>query len=310
MANFLEKLEPEISILDLIKQQRVCIVELDTPRHLETHLFTSAAKKCKEAGADIISIADNSLGILRISNFAAAMVIRDQAELPTILHLSCRDKNRLALQAELMGYHALGSRHILAITGDTPKHGDHPEAKGVYDFTSSTLIQCAKKMNSGHKQNDEELRLHTNFVVAGAFNPNAANFDNEVAKFKGKIEKGVDYAMTQPVYDQDLIKKTFATFNTLGLPVFIGLMPILNPENAVFVNENIPGIHIPEKIISDFQKIGHENKEGIKEYNKELLHNLTELVSQYSNGIYYITPFMRREFITPHVRFFKTIDKL
>ena len=139
----------EGSILDLLKKQTVSIVELDSPKTLSMDKFLAGAKALKEAGAAALTLADNSLAILRMSNLAAAIRLREEVGMTPLLHLACRDRNLLGLQSEVMGLGALGFRHVLAVTGDPAKVGDHPGATSVYDLNSLGLIKLLAGMNRG-----------------------------------------------------------------------------------------------------------------------------------------------------------------
>jgi methionine synthase I (cobalamin-dependent) len=199
----------EVSILDLIKQKPVSIVELDSPKGLSMDKFLAGAKALKEAGAAAITLADNSLAILRVSNFAAAIRVREEIGLTALIHLACRDRNLLGLQSEIMGMGVLGFRHMLALTGDPAKVGDHPGATSVYDLNSVGLIKLLAGMNRGVNHVGRPLNGHTNFIIGCAFNPNALNFDSQVKKLESKLAAGAQYVMTQPVFDIELACRFF-----------------------------------------------------------------------------------------------------
>ena len=212
----------EISILELIKQKPVSIVELDSPKGLSMDKFLAGAKALKEAGAAAVTLADNSLAILRVSNFAAAIRVREEVSLTSLLHLACRDRNLLGLQSEIMGLGTLGFRHVLALTGDPAKVGDHPGATSVYDLNSVGLIKLLAGMNRGVNHVGRPLNGHTNFIIGCAFNPNALNFDSQVKKLESKLAAGAQYVMTQPVFDLDLAHRTAARLKPLGGAHFPG----------------------------------------------------------------------------------------
>ena len=210
----------EESILEIMKRKPISIVELDSPKGLSMDKFIAGAKALKDAGAEAVTLADNSLAILRVSNFAAAIRVRDEVGLTSLLHLACRDRNLLGLQSEIMGLGTLGFRHVLALTGDPAKVGDHPGATSVYDLNSVGLIKLLAAMNRGVNHVGRSLNGHTNFIIGCAFNPNAVNFESQVKKLESKIAAGAQYVMTQPVFDLELARHrgTAQAARRAGLP--------------------------------------------------------------------------------------------
>lgn len=283
---------PEPSLLDALKTRRVTVVELDSPKTLSMEKFCTGARALEEAGADAITLADNSLAILRVSNFAAAVMLRQQLKSPPLIHLACRDRNLLGLQSELMGLGVLGFRHVLALTGDPAKVGDHPGASSVYDLNSIGLIKLMAGMNQGVNAIGKSLNGQTNFLIGCAFNPNALNFDSQVKKLESKIAAGAQYVMTQPVFDRALIQKTAERLKALGVPVFIGVMPILNSRNAEFLHNEVPGIKIPDEVRERFR---HADEKQAWELGLQFARELRDEVFTHSNALYLITPFLKYE---------------
>jgi homocysteine S-methyltransferase len=283
----------EVSILELMKQKQVSIVELDSPKGLAMDKFLAGAKALKDAGAAAITLADNSLAILRVSNFAAAIRVRDEVGLTSLLHLACRDRNLLGLQSEIMGFGALGFRHVLALTGDPAKVGDHPGATSVYDLNSVGLIKLLAAMNNGVNHVGRSLNGRTNFIIGCAFNPNALNFDSQVKKLESKIAAGAQYVMTQPVFDLELARRTVARLKPLGVPVFLGVMPLMSSRNAEFLHNEVPGIKIAEPLR---ERLRHctDDAAAIK-IGLEVAREVRDLALEGFNGVYLITPFLRYE---------------
>lgn len=282
----------EESLLDQVKHKVVSIVELDSPKTLSMDKFLTGAQALKDAGAAAVTLADNSLAILRVSNFAAAVLLREKVGITPLIHLACRDRNLLGLQSELMGIGILGFRHILAISGDPAKVGDHPGATSVYDVNSVGLIKLIAGMNRGVNAVGKGLNGQTKFVIGCAFNPNALNFDSQVKKLEMKIAAGAQYVMTQPVFDPALAKMTAQRLKPLGVPVFIGVMPLLHSRNAEFLHNEVPGIKIPENVRERLRAV--EEKDG-PAIGLELAREIRQTVLEHFNGIYLITPFLRYE---------------
>ena len=165
-----------------------------------------------------------------------------------LLHMSCRDHNLIGLQSALMGMAALGFRHILPLTGDPAKVGDHPGAASVYDLTSIQLIAIAKRMNEGFNHIGKDLRRQTRFVIGCTFNPNARNLDAQISRLERKLAAGAQYVMTQPVFDPALVAAIAKRTASYGVPIFLGVWPLMNGRQADFLHNEVPGIVIPESI--------------------------------------------------------------
>jgi homocysteine S-methyltransferase len=283
----------EVSILDLLKQKTVSIVELDSPKGLSMDKFLTGAKALKEAGAAAITLADNSLAILRVSNFAAAIRVREEVGLTSLLHLACRDRNLLGLQSEIMGLGTLGFRHVLALTGDPAKVGDHPGATSVYDLNSVGLIKLLAGMNRGVNHVGRPLNGQTKFIIGCAFNPNALNFDSQVKKLESKLAAGAQYVMTQPVFDLELARRTVARLKPLGVPIFLGVMPLLSSRNAEFLHNEVPGIKIAEPLRERLRACADD--QAATKIGLEVAREVRDVALEAFNGVYLITPFLRYE---------------
>ena len=283
----------EPSILEMLKHQPVSIVELDSPKGLAMDKFLAGAKALKEAGAAAVTLADNSLAILRVSNFAAAIRVREEVGLTALIHLACRDRNLLGLQSEIMGLGTLGFRHVLALTGDPAKVGDHPGATSVYDLNSAGLIKLMAGMNRGVNHVGRPLNGQTNFIIGCAFNPNAVNFDSQLRKLESKLAAGAQYVMTQPVFDVALARKTVERLKPLGVPVFLGVMPLLSSRNAEFLHNEVPGIKIADPV-RERLRLCSDDKSATK-IGLEVAREVRDVALEGFNGVYLITPFLRYE---------------
>ncbi len=282
----------ETSILDLLAQKKTVIVtELDPPKTLDLEKYFAGAKALTEAGSDAITLADNSLAILRVSNLAIGAMLKQQSITP-LLHLSCRDRNLLGLQSELMGTAALGIRHVLPLTGDPAKVGDHPGAASVYDVSSIELIKITARLNEGFNYIGNSIKIPTQFVIGCTFNPNAKNMDAQVSRLERKIAAGAQYVMTQPVFDAALAIEMHRRTQHLDVPIFTGVWPLLNGRQAEFLHNEVPGIVIPEPIRARMS--GREGADGRKE-GVEIAKEVCRAVLDCFPGVYLITPFLNFE---------------
>ncbi len=282
----------EESLLDRIAAGKTVIMtELDPPKTLLLDKYFQAAEALSAAGSDSITLADNSLAILRVSNLAIGAMLKQRGIMP-LLHVSCRDRNLLGLQSELLGMAAMGVRHVLPLTGDPAKGGDHPGASSVYDVNSIKLIEIIRRLNEGFTQSGTDLKTSPGFVTGCTYNPNAKNLDAQVSRLERKIAAGAQYVMTQPVFDTALVEETHRRTSHLGVPVFIGVWPLLNGRQAKFLHNEVPGIRIPENVLERME--GTEGLEGRKR-GVEIAKEVTRAVLDTYPCIYLITPFLAYE---------------
>lgn len=290
------------------KTKRSIIVELDTPRHLETAKFIEGAKILQDAGADAVTMADNSLASPRVSNIAMGSILKYEQDVRSLAHITCRDRNLIGLQSHLMGLDALGINDILAVTGDPTKVGDFPGATSVYDVSSIELLQLIKKLNEGISFSGKPLRKKANFSVAAAFNPNVRVVARAVPRLEKKIAAGADYFITQPVYSKEKIIEIYEATKHLETPIYIGIMPLTSLRNSEFLHHEVPGIKLSDEVlqrmaVADVDKVTAQ-AEGIQ-IAKELIDTAAELF----NGIYLITPFMRYDMSVELIDYIKQLDE-
>ncbi|MBD0379337.1 bifunctional homocysteine S-methyltransferase/methylenetetrahydrofolate reductase [Paenibacillus sedimenti] len=280
------------SLLDIVKQRKTVIVELDPPRDLDIDKFMQGSKALQDAHVDAITMADNSLAVTRMSNLALGYLVQDKLGARPLIHIACRDRNMIGTQSHLMGLHALGIDHVLAVTGDPAKFGDLPGSKSVYDLTSFEIIRMIKQLNEGIAFSGKPLKQKANFVVGAAFNPNVKHLDKAVQRLERKIEAGADYIMTQPVYDAKLIEQIHNATKHLNVPIFIGIAPLASGGNAEYLHNEVPGIQLSDEVRSRMSGLkGEEGRAMGVEIAKELL----DAAMPYFNGIYLMTPFLLYE---------------
>jgi methionine synthase / methylenetetrahydrofolate reductase(NADPH) len=286
----IEKRPVETSLLSLMdKGQTVIVTELDPPKTLVLEKYFAAARALIDAGSDAITLADNSLAILRVSNLAIGAILKQRHNIMPLLHISCRDKNLIGLQSELMGIAALGIRHILPLTGDPAKFGDQPGASSVYDVNSIQLMEIISGLNKGYNFAGKNIKYPTDFVMGCTFNPNAKNLDAQVARLERKIAAGARYVMTQPVFDQALVQQMHARTKHLQVPILTGVWPLLHARQTEFLHHEVPGIIIPDQIRS--RMAGTEGLQGRRQ-GIEIAKDVVRAALDYFPGIYLITPFL------------------
>jgi methionine synthase / methylenetetrahydrofolate reductase(NADPH) len=282
----------EPTLVEMVKQKTVVITEFDSPKTLFLNKMMDAARALKKAGTDFMTVADNSLAILRMNCVVASHLVEKETGLRAIVHLACRDRNLIGTQSELMGMDALGLNHVLALTGDPSKVGDSPGATSVYDLNSISLLEGIRSMNAGKSFGGRDLKKSRQFVSGCSFNPNVKNLDVQVKRLERKVAAGAQFVMTQPIFDRVLAKTMHDATLSFGIPIFMGVAPLLNSRNAEFLHNEVPGIVIPDAVRDRMRN--KEAEEGFQEGLKIAREIASEVLSHFK-GIYLVTPLVRYE---------------
>ena len=215
----------------------VVTVELDPPRGHTVEKLLQGAKLLKEKGVEIVDINDGSLGRVRMSVLATALLVRDGTGLDVNMHFTCRDRNLMGIQADLLGAHALDIRNILAMTGDPPRTGDYANATAVFDVDGVGLIGIIRNLNEGRDATGTSVGEPTSFCVGAALDPSAADPDREVERFHRKVEAGARWVQTQPVYDLEALERFLARAGGSPVPVLVGILPLHSSRHAEFLQD-------------------------------------------------------------------------
>jgi methionine synthase I (cobalamin-dependent)/5,10-methylenetetrahydrofolate reductase len=222
-------------------------VELDPPRGHNIEKLVQGAKLLKERGVEIVDINDGSLGRVRMSVLPTAILVREATGLDINMHFTCRDRNLMGIQADLLGAHAMDIRNILAMTGDPPRTGDYVNATAVFDVDAIGLIRILAGMNEGLDATGNSIGEPAAFCVGVALNPSAAEPQREMERFLAKVEAGARWAQTQPVYDPEVLERFFARTPS-PIPVVVGILPLHSSRHAEFLHNEVPGISIPAEV--------------------------------------------------------------
>lgn len=279
------------TLLDLVRERHAAIVELDPPKSLDCDRYLKGAQVLREAGADLITLADNSLGSVRMSNMALGALLKRQGIEP-LLHVNCRDRNLIGQQSHLMGLSLLDIHHILLVTGDPSRFGELPGATSVYDAASTDLSRMVRRLNEGVGFTGQSLKRSSRFVIGTSFNPHARNLDKALDRLKRKIEAGAQFVMTQPIYDEPLMERMAEQTRLLGAPVFVGIMPLINARHTMFMQHEVPGMSIPQNV-SDLMLAYAADDRAAEAQGLEIAQRLLTLAKGYFKGLYLITPFLR-----------------
>lgn len=231
------------------------------------------------------NVTDLQSSVLRMSSWALCALIK-RAGYEPILQMTCRDRNRLALQADLLGAWALGIENVLALTGDHPTLGDHPQALPVFDLDSVQLIAAIQALNSGRDLAGNELQGNTNFFVGAVVNPAAEPLEPHLAKLRLKARLGIGFVQTQAIYDPKAFVRFVQKLDGFKVPILVGIIPLKSAKMARFMNEHIAGIRVPEEIIEEMEKA--KTPEERRKRSVEICARIVKEVRPYSQGIHFM----------------------
>ncbi len=254
------------------------VVELMPPKTADTNKLIDTAVMLKEKGAKVLSFPENPLARARMSSIAAAGIVKQKTNLDTIFHYTCRDRSLIGLQSDLLGACALGLTSVLAVTGDPVSLGTNPKASSVFDVDSIRLVKLISDMK-------KEFGL--NLRTGVAFNPNFKDIGPQTERLKRKIDAGAEFAMTQPMFEIDKIAEMAKKTKSLGIPVFVGILPLVSRKNAEFLHNEVPGMQIPDAIRS---RMNIEDKQKAKEEGMSIALELIEGSKSFVDGFYLISP--------------------
>jgi len=231
----------------LQNRQTVFTVELDPPLNLNIEKLLENIKVYLNQ-TDAINITDCPLASLRMSPIALSHIVQEHTNLETIFHITCRDRNLLALKAELLGAYALGVHNILALTGDHPKMGDHPNASAVFDTDSIGLIKIIQELNQGTFAGNKTANYNTGFFAGVAVNPDFKELNKELPRLEKKVAAGAHFIQTQPIFSRRVIEDFLNTTQHITIPKIIGIMPLRSIKMINYIEKNLQHIFIPDSI--------------------------------------------------------------
>jgi homocysteine S-methyltransferase len=275
----------------------VVSIELDPPKGLNPSKILDGAAYLKTRGVEFINIADSPMARVRMSCIALARLLRDTLDLETILHMTTRDRNLMALQSDLLGAHALGLHNVLALTGDPVHAGNYPNLTGVWDVDSVGLIGMLRGMNEGYDAGGAALGLPAHFHYGAAFNLNMRDdlidveqertrrklidvaeaseetpvedeqlteIELEMRRLRQKLDAGAQFIMTQPIYSMEPLERFSAAFGPMPVPMILGMVPLHSSKQAEYLHNEVPGFDIPEEVRARLREAGdHARDVGI-----------------------------------------------
>src|SRR2546430_1583848 len=226
----------------------VTMVEIVPPKGTNIQKELDGARFLKSVGVDGINIPDSPRASARMSNQALSVLLQQQAGVEAILHYTCRDRNVLCIQSDLLGAAAIGIRNLICITGDPPKMGGYPDATAVFDVDAIGLVNIVHNLNRGLDIGGNPMGAGTGFVIGVGANPGVPNIDEEIGRFEYKVEAGAEYAVTQPVFDLSLLEKFLRRIEHFKIPVVAGIWPLVSARNAEFMKDELR-VSVPDSIM-------------------------------------------------------------
>ena len=231
------------------------IVQLTPPKGFASDAIVHDARALKAHGVDAVHVPDGQRGA-RMSALSLAVLIQQKARIETILQYSCRDRNLLGMQSDLLGAHAMGVRNLMIVTGDVRMVGDYPDATAVFDVDSIGLTNVVARLNRGLDIGGQPIGGPTAFHVGVQVNAGADDLDGEIRRFEYKVEAGAEFAVTKPVFDLGTFERFFRRIESAGLPVIVGLWPFESVLNAEFMANEVPGVRVPDAVLERMRRVG------------------------------------------------------
>jgi methionine synthase I (cobalamin-dependent)/5,10-methylenetetrahydrofolate reductase len=241
--------------------QFVTTIEITPPKGPNPEKMLDGVRRIHDAGVDGINVPDGPRAQNRMGAIAVAVLIQQRVGIETVLHYCCRDRNLLGMHSDLLGCAALGLRNLLLITGDPPKMGPYPEATAVFDIDSIGLTNMVNLMNHGLDLGGNPFGEPTKFTIGVGVNPGHLDLEYELSRFDWKIKAGAEYAITQPVFDVAQLEAFLRRVENYGVPIIPGIWPLLSYRNAQFMNNEVPGVSVPEEVMERMRLASEKSKE-------------------------------------------------
>jgi homocysteine S-methyltransferase len=232
----------------LARGEFVTMVEIVPPKGIDINKEIEGARFLKSVGVDGVNIPDSPRASARMSNQALSLLIQQEVGMQAILHYTCRDRNVLCIQSDLLGAAAVGIKNLICITGDPPKMGNYPDATAVFDVDAIGLVNIVHNLNLGLDIGGNPIGVGTGFVLGVGANPGLTDLDEEIRRFEYKVEAGAEYAVTQPVFDINLLETFLGRIEHCRVPVVAGIWPLVSVRNAEFMKNELR-VSVPDSVL-------------------------------------------------------------
>jgi homocysteine S-methyltransferase len=246
----------------LAAKRFVTTVEIVPPRGVDPSPMLAQVRELKAAGVNAVNVPDGPRAQSRMGALLSGLLIQREVGLEAVVHYACRDRNLLGMLSDLLGAAASGLNNLLIITGDPPKMGPYPDATAVFDIDSIGLTNLVSRLNLGLDPGGNDLGSATRFVIGVGVNPAAPDAEREMSRFGWKVDAGAEYAVTQPVFDLEQLDRFLARVEPLGIPIIAGIWPLVSLRNAEFLANEVPGVTVPEAVLSRMRRASEHGKEA------------------------------------------------
>src|SRR5215212_6178316 len=244
----------------------VTTIEIVPPKGPNPDAMIESVKKIRDAGVNAVNVPDGPRAQNRMGAIAVAVLLQQRVGIETVLHYCCRDRNLLGMHSDLLGCAALGLHNLLIITGDPPKMGPYPEATAVFDIDSIGLTNMVSLLNQGLDLGENPFGEPTTFTIGVGVNPGHLDLEYELRRLEWKAKAGAEYAITQPVFDVRQLEHFLGRIETMRLPIVAGIWPLLSYRNAQFMNNEVPGVSVPDDVMERMRIASERSKEhGLRE---------------------------------------------
>ncbi|NQT48128.1 MAG: methylenetetrahydrofolate reductase [Chloroflexi bacterium] len=240
----------------------VITTEVGPPKGVDIHEMKESAELLK-GKVDAVNCTDQQASVMRLGSLASCCLIK-QWGLEPVFQMTCRDRNRLALQSDLLNANVLGIENVLCLTGDHITLGDHPQAKPVFDLDSVSLLQAAKELEGGHDLAGKELNGSPKFYVGASVTPGADPVEPQIIKMEKKVKAGARFFQTQAMYDPKQFEQFMKAVKHLDVAVLVGIVLLRSAAMARFMNSNVAGIYVPDVLIDEIDKAESKKSKGIE----------------------------------------------
>ena len=288
---------------DLAVGKFVFCVEINPPRSPGVKSIVEKVRTLRENGVKYINVPDGPRASARLSAMVLTHILKRETDVDPILHYTCRDRNILGIQSDLLGAEALGLDNILCVTGDPPKLGDYPMATAVFDVDAIGLLKITDNLNHKLDLAGNPIPKRTTFHLGCGANPGAIDLELEIDRLHRKVENGARFIMTQPVFDVELFFKFLDKINLRKIPVLVGILPLASYRNAEFFHNEVPGMQVPEFIREKLQKV--DDREASARIGIEIAAEALISTAQRAAGAYIMPPFGRIDLALGVIDLFK-----
>ncbi|HEY33689.1 MAG TPA: 5,10-methylenetetrahydrofolate reductase [Dehalococcoidia bacterium] len=252
-----------MSIVELVKQGKTVVTaEVGPPKGVDVKELLENAELMR-GKIDAINVTDQQSSVMRLGSLPVCRLLVEK-DLEPIFQITCRDRNRIALQSDLLGAYVLGIENVLCLTGDHVTLGDHPEAKPVFDLDSVSLLRAAKELEEGKDLSGNELKDTPSFCLGAVVSPGADPLEPQLIKLEKKVKAGAQFIQTQGVFEPEKFEIFMKAVAYLNVPILAGIIPLRSPGAARFMNSNIAGVHVPDSLIDEMEKAEKRMQKGIE----------------------------------------------